>query len=61
MTEGPCPAGTFPPPKLEPGQVLPITLSRFVALRVGDQTIGQGTLGKRDDQMAIQLKQFLKD
>jgi flagellar motor switch protein FliM len=46
---------------LEPGQILPIALSRLVALRVGEQTIGQGTLGKRDDQMAIQLKQFLKD
>jgi flagellar motor switch protein FliM len=46
---------------LEPGQILPLSLSRLVALRVGEQTIGQGTLGKRDDQMAIQLKQFLKD
>jgi flagellar motor switch protein FliM len=46
---------------LEPGQILPISLSRLVSLRVGEQTIGQGTLGKRDEQMAIQLKQFLKD
>jgi flagellar motor switch protein FliM len=46
---------------LEEGQILPIALSRLVSLRVGEQIIGQGTLGKRDDQMAIQLKQFLKD
>jgi flagellar motor switch protein FliM len=46
---------------LEPGQILPISLSRLVSLRVGEQTVGQGTLGKRDDQMAIQLKLFLKD
>lgn len=46
---------------LEPGQILPITLSRMVALRVGEQTIGEGTLGKRDDQLAVQIKNFLKD
>jgi flagellar motor switch protein FliM len=46
---------------LAPGHVLPLTLSRMVSLRVGEQIIGQGTLGQQDDQMAIQIKQILND
>lgn len=46
---------------LEPGQILPISLARHVALRVGEQAIGFGTMGKHDDRMAVRLKQILKD
>ncbi len=46
---------------LEPGQILPISLARHIALRVGEQAIGFGTMGKHDDRMAVRLKQILKD
>ncbi|MGV3482308.1 MAG: FliM/FliN family flagellar motor switch protein [Sphingobium sp.] len=46
---------------LEPGQILPISLARHVALRVGEQAIGFGTMGKHEDRMAVRLKQILKD
>jgi hypothetical protein len=41
MTEGPCPAGTFPPPKLDPGQVLDVQGASV-------QTITNGTTNQRD-------------
>jgi hypothetical protein len=41
MTEGPCPAGTFPPPKLDSGQVLDIQGASV-------QTNVNGTTNKRD-------------
>lgn len=46
---------------LEPGQILPISLARHVALRIGEQTIGRGTMGKNEDRMAVRIKQILKD
>lgn len=46
---------------LEPGQILPISLARLVALRVGDQAIGRGTMGTNEDRMAVRIKQILKD
>lgn len=46
---------------LEPGQILPISLARHIALRVGEQAIGFGTMGKHDDRMAVRIKQILKD
>lgn len=46
---------------LEPGQVLPISLARHVALRIGDQAIGRGSMGKHEDRMAVRIKQILKD
>lgn len=46
---------------LQPGQILPITLARQVGLRVGEQTIGQGNLGRQDDHMAVRIKHILRD
>lgn len=59
MAESPISMATVA--TLEPGQILPISLARHVALRVGEQAIGFGTMGKHEDRMAVRLKQILKD
>jgi len=46
---------------LEMGQILPLSLPRFVTLRIGEQAIGRGTMGKHEDHMAVRIKQILKD
>jgi len=46
MTAGPCPAGTFPPPKMDPGQVIDVQGATV-------QTIENQTTHKRD---AVSIK-----
>jgi flagellar motor switch protein FliM len=41
--------------ELRPGQILPVSVARSVPLRVGDTTIGHGTVGALDDRVALQL------
>lgn len=43
--------------ELQPGQILPVSVARSVPLRVGETTIGQGTVGALDDRVAVQLTQ----
>lgn len=43
--------------ELRPGQILPVSVARSVPLRVGDTTIGHGTVGALDDRVALQLTQ----
>jgi flagellar motor switch protein FliM len=42
---------------LQPGQVLPVAVARSVPLKVGDKTIGYGTIGALDDRVAVQVTQ----
>lgn len=46
---------------LEPGKILPLSLPRFLSLRVDEQVIGRATMGKHEDKMAVHIKQILKD
>lgn len=43
--------------ELKVGQILPVSVARSVPLRVGDTTIGHGTVGALDDRVALQLTQ----
>jgi flagellar motor switch protein FliM len=43
--------------ELRPGQILPVSVARSVPLRVGETTIGHGTVGALDDRVALQLTQ----
>jgi flagellar motor switch protein FliM len=43
--------------ELQPGQIFPVSVARSVPLRVGDITIGHGTVGALDDRVALQLTQ----
>jgi len=40
---------------LRPNDTIPLALSREVPLRIGDDVIAYGTIGSRDDQVALQL------
>jgi hypothetical protein len=42
MTEGPCPAGTFPPPKMDPGQVLDVQGATVYAITNGTTHVRDG-------------------
>ena len=42
---------------IRPGDVLPVAVARSIPLRVGDKTIGHGTIGAIDDRVAVQLTQ----
>ncbi|MDE2595626.1 MAG: FliM/FliN family flagellar motor switch protein [Sphingomonadales bacterium] len=43
---------------LTPGMVLPVSVARNVPLRIGDRTIGHGTVGAVDDRVAVQINQI---
>lgn len=43
--------------ELQVGQILPVSVARSVPLRVGETTIGHGTVGALDDRVALQLSQ----
>ncbi len=44
--------------RLEVGQVLTVPIARNVPLRIGDLTIGHGSIGAVDDRVAIQFTQL---
>jgi flagellar motor switch protein FliM len=41
--------------RLEPGAILPVSVSRSVPLRIGDTVVGHGTVGELDDRTALQI------
>lgn len=43
--------------ELHVGQILPVSVARSVPLKVGETTIGHGTVGALDDRVALQLTQ----
>lgn len=40
---------------LQVGQILPVAVARSVPLKIGDKTIGHGTIGAVDDRVAVQI------
>jgi flagellar motor switch protein FliM len=40
---------------LRPGMMLPVSVARNVPLRIGEKTIGHGSIGAVDDRVAIQI------
>lgn len=40
---------------LAPGQVIPVAIARQVPLRIGERTVATGTVGSKDDCVALQL------
>ncbi|SLJ95335.1 FliM/FliN family flagellar motor switch protein [Novosphingobium mathurense] len=40
---------------LKPGDILPVAVARSVPLKVGDQTVANGTIGELDDRVAVQV------
>ena len=41
--------------RLEPGAILPVSVSRSVPLRIDDVIIARGTIGELDDRIALQI------
>lgn len=46
---------------LAPGMVLPVSITRQVPLRVGDQIIARGIVGTLDDRVALQITSAFPD
>ncbi len=46
--------------RMAPGDKIPLCVPREIPLRMGDEVLGHGTVGTRDDKLAVKLTRFAK-